>query len=90
LNTKLSGLLRSGTWTSRWSEQKGKFRLSNLRNGGRRITTGPSYIRKEPKGGTINESRSSNSSRVIRYFSLTLAFIYLVMISFIVSGKTLT
>jgi hypothetical protein len=48
------------------------------------------YTRKEPKGGTISESRSSNSSREIRYFSLTLTFIYLVMVSFIVSGKALT
>jgi hypothetical protein len=37
-----------------------------------------------------NESRSSNSSREIRYFSLILAFVYSVMVSFVVSGKTLT
>jgi hypothetical protein len=30
LNTKLSRLSRSGTWTSSWSEPKGKFRLPNL------------------------------------------------------------
>jgi hypothetical protein len=83
-------LLRSGTWTSRWSEQKGKFRLPNLRNGGRKLTTVPSYTRKEPKGGMTNKSRSRNSSRKIRYFSLTLTFIYLVMVSFVVSGKAVT
>jgi hypothetical protein len=90
LNTKLSRLLRSGTWTSRWPKQKGKFRLPNLRNGGRRLATVPSYKRKDPKGGITSKSRSSNSSQGIRYFSLTLAFIYLVMVSFVVSGKTLT
>jgi hypothetical protein len=61
-----------------------------LRNGGKRLTTLPRYTRKEPKGGTTSESRSSNSSRGIRYFSLTLAFIYLVMVSFVVSEKALT
>jgi hypothetical protein len=90
LNTKLSRSSKSGKWTSRQLEQKGKFRLSNLRNGGKRPTTVPSYIKKEPKDGTTNESRSSNSSRKIRYFSLTLVFIYSVMVSFIVSGKALT
>jgi hypothetical protein len=50
----------------------------------------PSYINKEPKDGTTSESRSSNSSQEIRYFSLTLVFIYSVMVSFIVSGKALT
>jgi hypothetical protein len=71
-------------------EQKGKFRLLNLRSGGKRLTILPSYIKKEPKYGMISESRSCNSSWEIRYFSLTLAFIYLVMISFVVSGKALT
>jgi hypothetical protein len=90
LNTKLSGSSKSGTWTSRQPEQKGKFRLPNLRNGGKRLTTVPTYINKEPKDGTTSESRSINSSQEIRYFSLTLAFIYLVMVSFVVSGKALT
>jgi hypothetical protein len=31
-----------------------------LRNGGRKPTTVPSYIRKEQKDGTTNESRSNN------------------------------
>jgi hypothetical protein len=31
----------------------------------------PSYIKTEQKDGTISKSRSSNSSREIRYFSLT-------------------
>jgi hypothetical protein len=82
--------IKSGTWTSRRPEQKGKFRLPNLRNGGKRLITVPSYIKKEPKDGTTSESRSSNSSREIRYFSLTLAFDYSVMVRFIVSGKALT
>jgi hypothetical protein len=90
LNTKLSRPSKSGTWTSRQLKQKGKFRLPNLRNRGKRPTTVPSYIKKEPKDGTTSESRSRNSSREIRYFSLTLAFIYLVMVSFVVSGKALT
>jgi hypothetical protein len=64
--------------------------LPNLRNRGKRLTTVPRYIKKEPKAGTTSESRSSNLSREIRYFSLTLAFVYLVMVSFIVSGKALT
>jgi hypothetical protein len=50
----------------------------------------PSYIKKELKDGTTRESGPSNSSREIRYFSLTLAFIYLVMVSFIVSEKAPT
>jgi hypothetical protein len=75
LNTKLSGPSKSGTWTSRRLEQKGKFRLLNLWIGGKRLNTVPSYIKKEPKDGTTSESRSSNSSREIRYFSLTLTFI---------------
>jgi hypothetical protein len=66
-------------------EQKGKYRLLNLRKGDKRLTTVLSYIKKEPKGGTTSES-----SREIRYFSLTLAFTYLVMVSFVVSGKALT
>jgi hypothetical protein len=64
--------------------------LPNLRNVGKRLTTVPSYIKKEPKDGTISESRPSNSSREIRYFSLTLAFVYSVLPSFVVSGKALT
>jgi hypothetical protein len=90
LNTRHFGPSKSGTWTSRWLEQKGKFRLLNLRNGGKRLTIVPSYIKKEPKDGTTSKTRSSNSSQEIRYFSLTLAFIYLVVVSFVVSGKAPT
>jgi hypothetical protein len=90
MNTRLFGPSKSGRWTSRWLEQKQKSRLSNLRNGGKRPTTVPSYIMKEPKDGMTSESRSSNSSWEIRYFSLTLTFVYLVMVSFIVSGKAPT
>jgi hypothetical protein len=50
----------------------------------------PSNIKKEPKDGTTRESRPNNSRRGIKYFSLTLIFIYLVMVSFVVSGKALT
>jgi hypothetical protein len=90
LNTKLSGPSKSGTWTSRRPEQKGKFRLLNLRNGVKRLITVPSYIKNEPKDGTTSESRPSNSSQEIRYFSLTPTFIYWVMVRFVVSGKALT
>jgi hypothetical protein len=71
-------------------ETKRKIQIAELRNGGKRLTTVPSYIKKETKDGTTSKSRPSNSSREIRYFSLTLAFIYSVMVSFIVSAKALT
>jgi hypothetical protein len=90
LNTNLCGPSKSGTWISRWPEQKGKSRLPNLRNEGKRLSTVPSYIKKEPKDGTTSESRPSNSSREVRYFSVTLVFIYSVMVSFVVSEKDLT
>jgi hypothetical protein len=90
MNTKLSGPSKSGTWTSRRLEQNEKFRLPNLRNAWKRLTTVPSYIKKEPKDGTTSESRSSNSSREIRYFSFTLTFIYSVMVGSVVCGKVLT
>jgi hypothetical protein len=61
-----------------------------LRNEGKRLSTVPSYIKKEPKDGTTSESRPSNSSREVRYFSVTLVFIYSVMVSFVVSEKALT
>jgi hypothetical protein len=50
----------------------------------------PSYIKIEAKDGTTSESRPINSSREISYFPLTLVFIYLVMVSFVVSGKAHT
>jgi hypothetical protein len=46
--------------------------------------------KKEPKDGRTSESRPSNSSWLIRYFSLTLAFICSIMVSFVVSGKATT
>jgi hypothetical protein len=58
-------------------------------NGGKRPTTVLTYIKKELKVHTTSESRSSNSSREIRYFSLYLVFVYLVTVSFVVSGKVL-
>jgi hypothetical protein len=54
------------------------------------LTIVPSYIKKEPKDGMTSESRPSNSSWEIRYFSLTLVSVYLVMVSFKVSGKAPT
>jgi hypothetical protein len=69
---------------------KRKIQIAKLEERGKRLTIVLSYIKKEPKGGTTGESRSSNSSWAIRYFSLTLTFIYLVMVSFVVSGKALT
>jgi hypothetical protein len=87
LEHKAFWAIKNRTWTSRRAEQKGKFRLLNLRNGGKRLTTVPSYTQKEPKDGTTSESKSSWE---IRYLSLTLAFVYLVMVSFVVCGKALT
>jgi hypothetical protein len=86
----LSRPSKSGTWTSRQIEQKEKSRLPNLRNGGKILTTVSSYVKKELKDSMTSEARSSNSSRKTRYFSLTLVFIYLVMVSFVVSGKAPT
>jgi hypothetical protein len=57
---------------------------------GKRLTIVPIYIKKEPKDSTTSASRLSNSRWEIRYFSLTLIFIYSVMVSFIVCGKSLT
>jgi hypothetical protein len=54
------------------------------------LTTVPTYIKKEPKDGMTSESGPSNSSREIRCISLTLMFIYLVMVSFVVSVNALT
>jgi hypothetical protein len=90
LNTKLSRPSKSGTWTSRRLEQKGKYILPNLRNGGKRLTAVPSYIKKEPKDDMTRESRPRNSSREIRYFSLTLVSVYLVMVSFVLIQKAPT
>jgi hypothetical protein len=72
------------------AETKRKIQIANLRNGGKRLTTVPSYIKKEPKYGMTSESILSNSRREIRYFSLTLVFVYLDMVSFVLSGKVPT
>jgi hypothetical protein len=40
-----------------------------LRNGEKRLTRVPSYIKKEPKDGTTSESRPINSSREIRFLA---------------------
>jgi hypothetical protein len=69
---------------------KKKIQIAKLEDGGKRLTTVPCYIKKEPKDGTTSESRSSNSSLEIMYFSLTLSFVYLVMVSFVVCGMAPT
>jgi hypothetical protein len=69
---------------------KRKIQIAKLKEWREKLTTVPSYIKKEPKNGTTSESRPSNSSQKIRYFSLTPAFVYSVMVSFVVSGKTPT
>jgi hypothetical protein len=69
---------------------KRKIQIAKLEEWREKLITVPNYTRKEPKGGTKSESRSSNSGREIRYFSLTLAFIYLVMVSFVIIRKALT
>jgi hypothetical protein len=69
---------------------KRKIQIAKLEEWREMLTTVPSYIKKELKDGTASESRPSNSRRKIRYFSLTLVFIYLVMASFVVSGKAPT
>jgi hypothetical protein len=66
---------------------KQNSKLLGLMNGETKPTTVPCYIRKKPKDGMTSKSRSNNSSQEIMYFSLTLVFIYLVMVSFIASGK---
>jgi hypothetical protein len=48
---------------------KRKIQIAELEDGGKRLTTMTSYIKKEPNDGMTSESRSSNSSREIRYFS---------------------
>jgi hypothetical protein len=69
---------------------KRKIQIAELEKWRKMLTTVPSYIKKELKDGTTNESRPINLSQEIKYFSLTLVFVYSIMISFIVSGKTLT
>jgi hypothetical protein len=86
LNTRLSGPSKSGTWTSRQPEQKGKSRLLNLRNGGKRLTTVPSYIKKEPKDVMTSES-TSPGDKVLLFNSCVHLFF---MVSFIVRGKAPT
>jgi hypothetical protein len=57
---------------------------------GKRLTIVPSYIKKESKDGTTSEAKPCNSSQEVRYFSLTLVFVYLVMVCFVVRGKAPT
>jgi hypothetical protein len=45
---------------------KRKIQIAELRNGGKRLTTVPSYIKKESKDGTTSESIPSNSSEEIK------------------------
>jgi hypothetical protein len=69
---------------------KRKIQIAELEKWRKTLTTVPSYIKKELKDGMTNESRPINLSQEIKYFSLTLVFVYSIMIRFIVSGKTLT
>jgi hypothetical protein len=69
---------------------KRKIQIAELEEWREKAYHSAKLTRKEQKGGMTSESRSSNSSREISYFSLTLVFIYLVLVSFVVSGKALT
>jgi hypothetical protein len=62
LEPKAFWAIKKWNMDSRRPEQKEKFRLPNLRNGGKSLTTVPSYIKKEPKDGMTSESRPSNLS----------------------------
>jgi hypothetical protein len=77
-------------WNMDLKAAEKNIKLLNLRSRGKRLTTVPSYIKKEPQDGTTSKCRPSNSSRETRYFSLTLVFIYSVMVSFVVSREALT
>jgi hypothetical protein len=69
---------------------KRKIQIAELEEWSEKAYHNAKLYKERTKGVTTSESRSSNSSREIRYFSLTLMFIYSVMVSFIVSEKTLT
>jgi hypothetical protein len=69
---------------------KRKIQIAKLEEWRKKAYHSAKLYKKEPKDGTTSESRPSNSSQEISYFSLTLVFIYLVMISFVVSGKNPT
>jgi hypothetical protein len=59
---------------------KSKFSWLNWMNGGKRPTTAPSSTRSGRKDSMTSISRSNILRREIRYCSLTLAFVYLVMV----------
>jgi hypothetical protein len=69
---------------------KRKIQIAELEEWREKAYHSAKLYKERTKDGTTSESRSSNSIREIRYFSLTLAFIYLVMVCFVVSGKALT
>ena len=63
--------------------------MLNWRNGGRRLTIVPDFIKIAPKDGTISDSSTKHSNRERRYYSLTLAFVYLGIGSLEVVGRTI-
>jgi hypothetical protein len=69
---------------------KWKIQITELVEWRQKAYHGAKLYKEKPKDDTTSESRSSNTSREIRHFSLTLAFVYSVMVSFVVSGNALT
>jgi hypothetical protein len=69
---------------------KRKIQIAELEEWRQKAYHGAKLYKERPKDGMTTESRPSNSSWEIRVISLTLMFIYLVMVSFIVSGKAPT
>jgi hypothetical protein len=72
------------------AETKRKIQIDKLEDWREKAYHSAKLYKERTKRCMTSESRSNNSSREIRYFSLTLAFIYLVMVSFVVSGKAPT
>jgi hypothetical protein len=69
---------------------KRKIQIAELEEWREKAYHSAKLYKKEPKDDTTRRSRPSNSNREIKYFSLTLVFLYLVMVSFIVNGKAPT
>jgi hypothetical protein len=72
------------------AETKRKIQIVKLEEWREEAYHSAKLYKERTKRWQTSESRSSNSTQEIRYFCLTLTFIYLVMISFVVSGKALT
>jgi hypothetical protein len=69
---------------------KRKIQIAELEEWREKAYQSAELYKERTKYGTTSESRPRNSSWEIRYFFLTLTFIYLVMVSFVVSEKALT